>query len=404
MPSYAGPSASRSDDIAGTLRLLVALALAVALMIADHRGGWLTSIRAQLEVLVQPLWRLAGLPAKLGDTVRDDAVTRARLMEENQTLRNALLISGARTARLQAAADENARLRGLLGAVERGGLDVQLAPILDVALDPTRQRLVLDIGGHQGVRMGQPVIDAGGLLGQVIEVRPSTATVLLLTDPDHAVPVTIARNGIRLVAYGRGDRIELANIPTSGDVKIGDQVVTSGLGGRFPPGFPVGSVVRLRRDDSRVFLVGDLKPAAQLDRGRDVLLLRDVRTPAAAVATPAAGGDASAPPTGSAAATTAGATGPAAASAVAAGPATSKPAAGDAANAATSAAPTAVAPAPRSATPRPAAPQPATPRPASTTPASTRPASTTSASTTPAAPPSAAAQPAAQPPAQAPSR
>lgn len=287
MPPYASPSASRSDDIAGTLRLLVALALAVGLMIADHRGGWLTSIRGQLELLVQPLWRLAGLPAKLGDTVRDDAVTRTRLMQENQTLRNALLISGARIARLQAAADENARLRGLLGAVERSGLDVQLAPILDVALDPTRQRLILDIGGDQGVRQGQPVIDAGGLLGQVIEVRPSTATVLLLTDPDHAVPVTIARNGIRLVAYGRGDRIELANIPTSGDVKVGDQVVTSGLGGRFPPGFPVGSVVRLRRDESRVFLVGDLKPAAQLDRGRDVLLLRAVPQPAAPAAAPA---------------------------------------------------------------------------------------------------------------------
>lgn len=287
MPPYAGPSASRSEDIAGTLRLLVALALAVALMVADHRGGWLTSIRTQLETLAQPLWRLAGLPAKLGDTVRDDAATRTRLMRENQSLRNALLVSSARIARLQAAADENARLRGLLGTVERGGLDVQLAPVLDIALDPTRQRLVLDVGGDQGVRMGQPVIDAGGLLGQVIEVRPSTATVLLLTDPDHAVPVTIARNGIRLVAYGRGDRIELANIPTSSDVKVGDQVVTSGLGGRFPPGFPVGTLVRLRRDESRIFLVGDLRPAAQLDRGRDVLLLRRVPV-APAPALPAA--------------------------------------------------------------------------------------------------------------------
>lgn len=285
MPPYAGPSASRSEDIAGTLRLLVALALAVALMVADHRGGWLASIRSQLETVAQPLWRLAGLPAKLGDTVRDDAATRTRLMRENETLRNALLISGARIARLQAAADENARLRGLLGTVERGGLDVQLAPILDIALDPTRQRLVLDVGRDQGVRMGQPVIDAGGLLGQVIEVRPSTATVLLLTDPDHAVPVTIARNGIRLVAYGRGDRIELANIPTSSDVKIGDQVVTSGLGGRFPPGFPVGTLVRLRRDESRIFLVGDLRPAAQLDRGRDVLLLRRAPAPPAPVST-----------------------------------------------------------------------------------------------------------------------
>jgi rod shape-determining protein MreC len=98
--------------------------------------------------------------------------------------------------------------------------------------------------------------------------------VLLLTDPDHAVPVAVSRNGIRLVAYGRGDRLELANIPTSSDVKIGDRIVTSGLGGRFPPGFPVGTITRLRRDESRAFLVGDLKPAAQLDRGRDVLLLR----------------------------------------------------------------------------------------------------------------------------------
>jgi rod shape-determining protein MreC len=250
------------------------MVLAVALMVLDHRGGWLAATRAQAEVIAQPLWRLAGLPAKLGDTVRDDAATRARLAKDNETLRNALLIMAARQARLETAAAENARLRGLLGAAEKGGLDVQLAPILDIALDPTRQRLVLDIGAEQGVRQGQAVIDAGGLVGQVIEVRPTTATVLLLTDPDHAVPVAIARNGIRLVAYGRGDRIELANVPTSSDAKVGDVVVTSGLGGRFPPGFPVGTITALRRDESRAFLVGELRPAAQLDRGRDVLLLR----------------------------------------------------------------------------------------------------------------------------------
>ena len=281
MPSYAGPPAHRSDEIAGTLRLLVALALAIALMVLDHRGGWLTAIRSQIEVVVQPLWRLAGLPAKLGDTVRDDASTRARLAKDNATLRNALLISGARIARLQTAAAENGRLRGLLGAAEQGGLDVQLAPILNIALDPTRQRVILDIGADQGVTLGQAAIDAGGLIGQVIEVRPSTATVLLLTDPDHAVPVAVSRNGIRLVAYGRGDRLELANVPTSSDVKVGDRIVTSGLGGRFPPGFPVGTITALRRDESRAFLVGDLKPAARLDRGRDVLLLRPTRAPAA---------------------------------------------------------------------------------------------------------------------------
>lgn len=273
--------------MAGTLRLLVALALAIVLMVLDHRGGWLSTARAQAERLVQPLWRIAGLPAKLGGSMREDAATRARLAEENRILRNALLVSGARLARLRAEAAENARLRGLLGAAERGNLDVQLAPILDIALDPTRQRLTLDIGARQGVREGQAVIDAGGLVGQVIEVRPTTATVLLLTDPDHAVPVAVARSGIRLIAYGRGDRVELANVPLSSDVKVGDQIISSGLGGRFPAGFPVGTITRLRPDESRAFLIGDIKPAAQLDRGRDVLLLRSIHAPPTSAAAPA---------------------------------------------------------------------------------------------------------------------
>ncbi len=278
MPPYANPAPSRSDDVAGTLRLLAFLALSIALIVLDHRGGWLSAIRVQANVIVQPLWWIAGLPARLGDSVRDDAATRTRLTEDNRRLRNALLISGARQARLQTAAAENERLRGLLGAAQRGRLDVQLAPILDIDLDPTRQRLVLNAGARNGVRLGQSVIDAGGLVGQIIEVTPITATVLLLTDPDHAVPVAVARSGVRLIAYGRGrsDRLELANIPLSGDVQVGDTIVTSGIGGRFPPGFPVGTVASLRADDSRAFLVGDLKPAAQLDRGRDVLLLRDV--------------------------------------------------------------------------------------------------------------------------------
>ena len=311
MPAYASPTPPRSGDVAGTLRLLTYLALSVALLVLDHRGGWLAQIRAQANVVVQPLWWLAGLPARLGDSVRDDAVTRARLSEDNRRLRNALLVSGARQARLQVAAAENERLRGLLGAAERGGLDVQLAPILDIDLDPTRQRLILDAGSGNGVRLGQSVIDAGGLVGQIIEVTPTTATVLLITDPDHAVPVLVGRNGVRLVAYGRGrsDELELSNIPLSADVKVGDAIITSGLGGRFPPGFPVGTVASLHPDDSRAFLVAALKPAAQLDRGRDVLLLRQVvegrepgtgnGEPEQQQPAPAAGADAATPVTGS---------------------------------------------------------------------------------------------------------
>ncbi|TWI01796.1 rod shape-determining protein MreC [Luteimonas cucumeris] len=274
MPSYAGPAPARPADVAGTLRLLAYLALGIALIVLDHRGGWLVQIRDKAEWVTEPLRWLAGLPGRIGNTVHDDAATRTRLAEDNRVLRNALLISGARLARLQSAANENARLRGMLGAAERGELDVQLAPILNIDLDPTRQRLVLGAGSGSGVRLGQVAIDAGGVLGQIIDVKPLTSTVLLLTDPDHAIPAALARNGVRLVVYGRGGRLELANIPMSSDVKVGDSVVTSGLGGRFPAGFPVGTIAALRPDDSRAFLVGDLEPAAQLDRGREVLLLR----------------------------------------------------------------------------------------------------------------------------------
>lgn len=276
MPSYASTPGQRPGDVAGTLRLLAYLALAIALIVSDHRGGWLAQLRAQATVAMQPLWWLAGLPSRIGEAINDSASTRTRLADENRVLRNALLVSGARVARLQAAAAENTRLRGLLGAAERGGLDVQLAPILDIDLDPTRQRLVLDAGSRDGVVQGQSVIDAGGVVGQIISVRPSTATVLLLTDPDHAVPVIVARSGVRLVVYGKGrsDRLQLANIPLSSDVQVGDAVITSGLGGRFPAGFPVGTITALHPDDSHAFLVGDVEPAAQLDRGRDVLLLK----------------------------------------------------------------------------------------------------------------------------------
>jgi rod shape-determining protein MreC len=259
------------------LRLLAYLSISVALIVLDHRGDWLDRVRAQASVAIQPLWWLAGLPSRLGESVRDDAATRTRLTEENRRLRNALLVMNARQARLQVQAEENARLRGLLGAAERGGLDVQLAPILDVDLDPTRQRLMLDAGSRNGVLRGQSVIDAGGLVGQVIEVTPTTAVVLLLTDPDHAIPVAVARTGVRLVAYGTGrsGALELRNVPLSSDVRAGDVIITSGLGGRFPPGFPVGTIKALAPDDNRAFLVGDVGTAAQLDRGRDVLLLRE---------------------------------------------------------------------------------------------------------------------------------
>ncbi|MCU1066917.1 rod shape-determining protein MreC [Stenotrophomonas maltophilia] len=285
MPPYAGPPvASRSGDAASPLRLLAYLALAITLIVLDDQAGWLARLREQANSLVQPVWALAGLPGKLGNQVKDSAASHTQLVTENRELRNQLLLANARLTRLQTAALDNAQLRELLNVAERSGLDVQLAPILDIDLDPVKQRLVLDAGTREGVHVGQAVIDAGGLMGQVISVTGGTSTVLLLTDPDHAVPVTVARNGVRLIVYGRGDTLELRDIPLSAGVEVGDEIVTSGLGGRFPAGFPVGTITGLRPDDTHAFLVGELKPAAQLDRGRDVLLLR----PGAAIRLPAA--------------------------------------------------------------------------------------------------------------------
>lgn len=274
MPTYPGPSAARSGDVVGTLRLLGYMGLALVLVAMDHRGGWLAQARQQANALVQPLWAVAGLPGRLFERLNEDAGTIAQLTERNRELRRELLLNQARMARLQSLAADNARLRGLLDAARRGNLDVLLVPILDVDLDPSRQRIVLDAGSRAGIRVGQSVIDAGGLVGQVVGTTPMHANVLLVTDPAHAVPVVVQRNGVRLVAYGTGrsDRLALRDVPTSSDLRVGDLLVTSGLGNRFPPGFPVGTVTALRPDESRAYLVGDVRPAAQLDRGRDVLV------------------------------------------------------------------------------------------------------------------------------------
>ncbi|WP_093134357.1 rod shape-determining protein MreC [Pseudoxanthomonas sp. GM95] len=277
MPSYAGPPvAPRPGEIASSLRLLAYLALGVALVILDHQGGWLARAKQEVSLAAGPLWLVAGLPGKLGTRLQDDAATLGQLTSENRRLRDELLVSNARLTRLSAAVADNAQLRALLGAAGNRGLDVQLAAVLNIDLDPTRQRLVLDAGARDGVYVGQPVIDAGGLLGQIVQVMPTYSTVLLLTDPDHAVPVMVQRNGVRLLAYGNGrsDQLQLVNVPLNADIKDGDVVVTSGLGGRFPAGFPVGTVADLHADDSRTFLVGELTPAAHLDRGRNVLLLK----------------------------------------------------------------------------------------------------------------------------------
>jgi rod shape-determining protein MreC len=262
---------------AGTLRLLLYLTVCLILMVADHRGGYLERVRSWAGLLAGPIYLVASSPARLAQGLRENFGTRSQLAEDNRQLRENLLVSNARVNRLEAVQLENRRLRALLDGTRGLQLSVQLASLVDIDLDPFRHRIVIDTGSKGGVTEGLAVIDASGVFGQVVSVTPLNATVMLISDPSHAVPVQIVRSGLRTIAYGTGriDRLLLPNIPLSADVRVGDQLITSGLGGTFPAGFPVGRIESLNPDETRLFVVAEARPDAALDRSGEVLLVRD---------------------------------------------------------------------------------------------------------------------------------
>ena len=267
-----------ADGAVSTLRLIVYLTLAIILMVVDHRGDYLHDLRVFASRAVEPVYRLAAFPAGAARATRLAVATQAQLADENRELREALLLAQARVNRMATLAAQNERLKVLLDVQNNLGLGVQLARLIDIDLDPFRHRVVLDVGSQQNIEVGQPVLDARGLMGQIVEVLPRTSVAMLVTDPTHAVPVMVERTGLRTIAYGTGaiDRLQLPNIPISADVKVGDLLVTSGLGGRFPAGFPVGQITAISNDDSGMFAAADAVPAAALDRSGEVLLLRDL--------------------------------------------------------------------------------------------------------------------------------
>ena len=270
-----------SEGTASTLRLIGYLGLATILMVIDHRAGYLEDLRRLTGAVVEPVYRIAAFPADVARATRTAVVSQSSLAKENRELRDALLLAQARLNRLDALVAQNARLKDLLDAQNSLGLSVQLARLVNVDLDPFRPRVVLNAGANQGVTVGQPVIDAHGIMGQVVEVLANTSVVMLITDPTHAIPVMVERSGLRTIAYGTGaiDRLELPNIPISADVQVGDRLVTSGLGGRFPAGFPVGEILSISTDASSLFAAAQARPAAALDRSDDVLLLKDQPQP-----------------------------------------------------------------------------------------------------------------------------
>jgi rod shape-determining protein MreC len=270
-----------AGNAAGTLRLIVYLALAMVLMVLDHRNGWLWRVRVGAAAVVEPVYRLAGLPAAGVRTMSVAFADRQRLTEQNQRLREDLLLANAKLNRMAAVAEQNERLKQLLDTQHSLELNVQLARVIGVDLGAYRYQITLNVGARDGVKPGQPVIDAHGVMGQVKEVLPTTSVVMLVTDPAHAIPVVIERTGLRTVAYGsrEGDQLSLPDIPLAANVHVGDKLLTSGLGGRFPPGFPVGEVLSVAPAATGMFLVAQARPAADIDRSADVLLLHDLAEP-----------------------------------------------------------------------------------------------------------------------------
>ena len=265
-----------SPGTSSTLRLIAYLAAAIVLMVADHRNEYLTRIRWALSAAIEPMYRVAAWPSQVARKAGLALTDREELTQRNEQLSEQLLLAQARLNRLGVLRDENQRLQELLDVQRSLGLGVQLAKIIDVDTDPARHRILINAGARQNVQLGQAVLDAHGVMGQIVEVLPNTSTVLLITDATHALPVTIERTGMRVIAHGSGalDKLELPNVPISADVKVGDRLITSGLGGHFPAGFPVGEIRSISNDASGMFAAADAKPSAALDRSGEVLILQ----------------------------------------------------------------------------------------------------------------------------------
>ena len=272
-PGRASNSFGRSGFSMGARFLLLAV-VCIALMLLDRREQHLVRVRQALSVVVYPVRVLVDLPFSTWHSVRDTFAARDALIEENRQFRRERLETESRLQRLESLERENARLRELLDSTARVASRSLVAEILDVDLR-YRQRFELNRGLVDGVFVYQALIDAQGVVGQVMRVGPLTSEAVLITDADHAVPVSVNRNGLRTIAVGTGDsgRLRLRNLTNNADIVVGDLLISSGLGGVFPPGYPVARVVEVKLRLDQPFAEVFAEPASPLDRDREVLLV-----------------------------------------------------------------------------------------------------------------------------------
>ena len=256
--------------------MVIVVVVSIVLMSIDHRASHLEPTRSLLSTVLYPLQLAVHVPIRAGEWLAEQFSTHQTILAENARLREEQFRVRARLEKLDALETENQRLRSLLGSSRKLDERVLVAELISVDMDPFSRRIVVNKGARDGVSQGQVLIGSNGVMGQIVHTGPFSSNALLITDPSHALPVQIHRNGLRAVAFGTGplNRLKLSHVPNSADVQVDDRIVTSGLGNRFLSGYPVGKVVEVKRDPSRPFAEIYVEPSAMLERTREVLLVR----------------------------------------------------------------------------------------------------------------------------------
>jgi rod shape-determining protein MreC len=270
--SYHRPLFPRGPGLG--LKTLFLIGVALTLIFYDMRGDTLKPARAWTAWALTPVIWLASVPARLVNVARGIDTTQG-VERENKELKAQQFILSAKLTKLEALEAENRRLRELLASSAQLPDQVLVAEIIAVNQDPYRHQITLNRGLRDGLYRGQALVDAFGIMGQIVDVAPSTSKALLVTDPDHGMPVEINRTGLQTIAIGLGDErgLRLPFLPSNADIKNGDLLVSSSLGGRFPAGYPVGTVYDVKPVAGEHFMEAYAYPAARLNQGRQALLV-----------------------------------------------------------------------------------------------------------------------------------
>lgn len=256
-------------------RAVVIMIIALLFVWVDSHTTWLKPARYYMGYVVAPTQELSTLPSIISDWLNEATYSRDSLLNENQRLKAHNMILQQQIQRQVSLEVENIQLRELFQASEIVDDKVLITSVVDVNPDPYIKQVTINKGAHEGVFIGQPVLDAHGLLGQVIDVMPYSSRVLMLADSNHTVPVQVTRNGVRAIASGTGSlsELELIYVPITADIKEGDLLVSSGLGQRYPKGYPVATVSAVNNIPGEAFLQIKAKPSAKLDRSRYLMLV-----------------------------------------------------------------------------------------------------------------------------------